>query len=269
MKKKIKVISEIGENFLGDIKIAKKLVSQSQQAGATYAKFQSYNERCLKPNDPEYKWFKKVSLSDHDHIILKKFCDKKKINFMSSPFSIERAEFLSQALGLSDVKIASSKIFDKDFLKFINLKFKKVFLSTGMATLDEIRDALNILKNTENIILHCVSEYPLPYRNANLSAISLLQKKFPKYEIGYSDHTIGNLASIVAISLGATVIEKHFTFNRKAKGTDHILSADYKDLKNLIRDTDLAYILKGRLIKTPSKAERKIKNFMKNRFVNY
>ena len=235
MKNKITLIAEIGENYLGDIKLAKKLVSEAKKNGADYAKFQSYNEMCLKKSDPEYNWFKKVSLSDQNHINLK-ILQKKKINFLSSPFSLERAEFLCEKLNLKTIKIASSKMYEKNLLKYLNEKCKKIYLSTGMSNINEIKKSLSYLTNPEVVIMHCVSEYPLAFKNANLLAIKVLKKKFPKYEIGYSDHTIGIIACQVAASLGATVIEKHFTLNKRFKGTDHILSADPKEL-NLLSKT--------------------------------
>ena len=267
MKKKITLIAEIGENYLGSIKLAKKLITLAKKSGADFAKFQSYNELCLKKGDPEFDWFKKVSLSNENHFLLKKFCKQKKINFLSSPFSMERAEFLCEKLNMKSIKIASSKMKEKNILNYLNKKTKKVFLSTGMANIKEIRESLKYLKNPEVVIMHCVSEYPLNYKNANLLAIKVLQKNFPNNEIGYSDHSIGNTACSIAVTLGARVIEKHFTLNKKFKGTDHILSADPVDLKNLSKNINTISCLLGKEVKKPSVKENKIKNFMRNRFV--
>jgi len=265
-KSKITLIAEIGENYLGKISLAKKLIENAKKSGANYAKFQSYNENCLKKNDPEYEWFKKVSLKDHEHFKLKNYCKKKKINFLSSPFSLERAEFLCEKLKLNEIKVASSKMTNKKLLKYLNTKTKKVFLSTGMSNIKEINQSLNYLDNTEVVIMHCVSEYPLKPKNSNLLAIRKLKKQFPAFAIGYSDHCIGNLAVEIAVSLGATVIEKHFTLNKNYKGTDHILSADFEDLKKLRKNIDLISLMLGDKIKEPSKNELKIRNFMRNRF---
>ena len=266
MSKKITLIAEIGENYLGDLKLAKKLIFQAKKNGADYAKFQSYNEHCLKKKDPEYNWFKKVSLSDANHHILKKECNKNNIKFLSSPFSIERAKFLCEKLKMKTIKVASSKMVEKNLLKYLNSKCEKVFLSTGMSNIQDIKESIKYLSNTQNVILHCVSEYPLIHKNANLLAISILKKKFPKIEIGYSDHTIGTTAVMAAVSLGATTIEKHFTLNKKFKGTDHILSADPKDLKEISSKIKIISKLLGNEKKQPSVSENKIKVFMRNRF---
>jgi sialic acid synthase SpsE len=262
----ITLIAEIGENYLGKISLAKKLIENAKKSGADYAKFQSYNENCLKKTDPEYNWFKKVSLKDNEHFQLKNYCKKKRINFLSSPFSLERAEFLCEKLKLDEIKVASSKMTNRRLLKYLNKKTKKVFLSTGMSNIREINQSLRYLDNTEVVIMHCVSEYPLKPVNSNLLAIQKLKKEFPKFTIGYSDHSIGNLAVEVAVSLGATVIEKHFTMNKNYKGTDHILSADFKDLKKLRKNINIISLMLGKEIKKPSKKEIKIRNFMRGRF---
>ena len=266
MPKKITLIAEVGENHLGNINLAKKMILQAKKSGADYVKFQSYNQKCLKKKDPEYKWFKKVALSDQDHFELKKFSQIKKIKFMSSPFSLERARFLCEHLKLNTIKIASGKMVDINLLKYLNKKCKIVYLSTGLSKISEIKKSLNLLSNIEVKILHCVSEYPLKYENANLLAIEVLKKKFPNYSIGYSDHTIGNLAALTAVALGATIIEKHFTLNKNLKGTDHILSATEKELAEIRKGIDNISLLLGKRKKVPTKKEKKILNFVRNRF---
>ena len=268
MSKKITLIAEIGENHIGKINYAEKMILQAKKAGADFVKFQSYNSACLKKKDPEYEWFKKVALSNSDHYRLKKFSIKKRIKFMSSPFSLERAKFLCEDLKLKSIKVASSKMTDLKLLNYLNSRCETIFLSTGASNISEIKKSLKVLSNVDTKILHCVSEYPLNYKNANLRAIELLKEKFPGHEIGYSDHTIGNLAVITAISLGATVIEKHFTLNKSFKGTDHILSATQKELEEIRNYSHNIFLLRGKKIKTATKKENKIKNFIRNRFKN-
>ena len=168
---------------------------------------------------------------------------------------------------MQTIKVASSKMYEKNILKYLNQKCKKIFLSTGMSTIGEIKNSLKYLSNPEVIIMHCVSEYPLSEKKANLLAIKVLKKKFPKNQIGYSDHCIGSLACLTAVTLGATVIEKHFTLNKKFKGTDHIPSADPVDLKIIKNDIGKILNLLGEEVKKPSTKEHKIKNFMRKRFV--
>ena len=268
MSKKVLLIAEIGENHIGKIHFSKKMILQAKSAGADFVKFQSYNSDCLKPNDPEYKWFKKVSLSNKDHIDLKKFSEKNKIKFFSSPFSIERAKFLCEELKLKNIKIASCKMADINLLKYLNKNCKTIFLSTGASNIKEIKRSVKTLSNVDVKILHCVSEYPLNPKNANLRAIQLLKEKFPDHEIGYSDHTIGNLACYTAMSLGATIIEKHFTLNKKLTGTDHILSSTKKEFKELRDFSNNIQLLLGKKQKIPTKKEKKIKFFLRNRFKN-
>ena len=266
MSKKITLIAEIGENYLGDLKLAKKLIYQAKKNGADYAKFQSYNEHCLKITDPEYDWFKKVSLKNLDHQILKKECKKNDIKFLSSPFSLERAKFLCEELKMKTIKVASSKMIERNLLKYLNSKCDKIFLSTGMSNINDIKKSLKYLSNTQNVVMHCVSEYPLKDKNANLLAINTLKKNFPKNEIGYSDHTIGTMAPLIAVTLGATTIEKHFTLNKKFKGTDHVLSADPKDLKEISEKIKKISKMLGKEMNRPSTMENRIKKFMRNRF---
>ncbi len=266
MSKKITLIAEIGENHIGKISFAKKMILQAKKAGADYVKFQSYNEQCLKGSDPEYAWFKKVSLRDDDHFRLKNFSKKNKIKFTSSPFSVERAKFLCEKLKLKTIKIASCKMTNIPLLKYLNKRCDTIFLSTGASNINEIKNSLKKLSNVDVKILHCVSEYPLKYKNANLRAIELLKDQFPNNEIGYSDHVIGNLASLTAISMGATIIEKHFTLNKLHEGTDHILSATQEELKELRTIGNNICLLRGNRQKTVTKEEKKIKYFIRNRF---
>ena len=264
--KKITLIAEIGENHLGKIDLAKKMIAQAKKSGADIVKFQSYNNLCIKKNDPEYKWFNRVSLSDDDHYVLKDFCKKKKIRFMSAPFSVERAKFLCEKLKLNDIKVASAKMTNSKLLKYLNKNCKVVYLSTGCASLKEISNSLKLLRNVKVKLLHCVSEYPLNIDNANLLAIRLMKEKYKKLEIGYSDHSIGNEAVITAIALGATVIEKHFTLNKKFPGTDHVLSATPNELLEIKKKSINILKLLGKKKKLPSKKERKIKKFIRSRF---
>ena len=155
---------------------------------------------------------------------------------------------------------------DLNLLKYLNRNCKTIFLSTGASTIKEIKKSVKVLSNVDVKILHCVSEYPLSPKNANLRAIELLKEKFIGHEIGYSDHTIGNQACYTAMSLGATIIEKHFTLNKKLNGTDHILSATKKEFKELRDFSNNIQLLLGKKQKTPTKKEKKIKYFLRNRF---
>jgi len=263
------VIAEIGENHIGDMEIAKQLIREAADAGADYVKFQSYDEACFKKDDPEYEWFKKVSLSDDDHVMLKAYSAEHGIAFMSSPFSVERARFLREGLGEDTVKIASGVMLNTSILEYVNTNFSKVFLSTGMATISEVRTALGLLTDVPKVyVMHCVTQYPCADQDANLFAIQGLHDSLPGMSIGYSDHTIGSLAVIGAVALGATVIEKHFTFDKNAhEGTDHLLSVDKDELKQMIDDVRRVETMRGIHAKTPTKSESEIIEFVRNRFI--
>jgi len=262
------VIAEIGENHLGNMDTAKKLIEKAAQARADYVKFQSYKPENFRKDDPEYDWFKRVALSDDAHFMLKECAESCGVRFLSSPFSVERAKFLCERLGLKEIKIASGIMLNLPLLKYLNEHAEIIFLSTGMATIPEIKEALSHLNKVKKCyILHCVTQYPCKEEDANLLTIKTLQREFPDYEIGYSDHTIGYLAPILAVSLGAKVIEKHFTYAKNAKeGTDHILSVEPDELRMMITTVRKVEMLLGKEAKEPTLSERKIKDFVRNRF---
>lgn len=267
-KKQVIIIAEIGENHIGDMGLARRLIRQAAGAGADYVKFQSYKPENFSRDDPEYAWFKKVSLSDKAHFKLQEYAKKCKIKFLSSPFSLERARFLCEGMGLKEIKIASGMLLNFLVLDYINTRAHTVFLSTGLATIAEVKKALAHLKKVRKCyVLHCVSQYPCRNQDANLLAISKLQEEFPALEIGYSDHTAGSLAALAAVSLGAKVIEKHFTFDRNAKeGTDHIISLEAKELSELACRIREIEVLLGKPEKSPCRAEKKLIDFIRNRF---
>lgn len=261
-------IAEIGENHLGNIEIAKMLIKKAAEAGADYVKFQSYKPKNFRSTDPEYEWFKKVYLTDNDHFTLKEHSKACGIKFLTSPFSLERAKFICEKLGLKEIKIASGMMLNFKVLDYLNyIGLEKIFVSTGMANLEEIRRTLSHLNKIPNIyLLHCVTQYPCKDNEANLRAIALLRKEFA-LSVGYSDHTIGIDACIAAATLGAVVIEKHFTFDKNCtEGTDHILSATADDFKDMVTRIRRLEVLLGNGDKKPSTREVKIRDFVRNRF---
>lgn len=263
------IIAEIGENHVGDMRKARYLIDKAASSGAQYAKFQSYRPETFRKEDPEYGWFKKVHLKDRDHFMLRDYAEKKGIKFLSTPCSVERAEFLCGKMGMKEIKIASGFIRNFKLLEYINKRAETVFLSTGMADMDEIKEARERLSNVKKCyILHCVSEYPCPDKDVNIKAMKSLMDNFPGDPIGYSDHTAGISACIAAAALGAEVIEKHFTFDKKYKeGTDHVLSAlpeEFKKMISLIRAVEKHL---GSGIKAPNARELEIRKFVRERFI--
>lgn len=263
------IIAEIGENHIGDISLAKKMIQDVALAGADIVKFQSYFGKDFRDDDIEKKWFSKVELSNEAHFELKKFTEMQGVKFLSSPFSLERAKFLCEVLGLRAIKVASGMMLNFPVLDYLNTAgLDTVFVSTGMATLEEVSLSLKHLNKIPNIyIMHCVTQYPCKNEEANLKAILTLQEEF-KLPVGYSDHTIGIDACIIAVALGASVIEKHFTFDKDfPEGTDHILSATTEEFKEMVEQIRKVEILLGNRKKEPSCGERKILEFIRKRFL--
>lgn len=260
-KNKVFFIAEIGKNFIDCneeksvneyLKKAKKLVLEAKKAGANAVKFQTHNyedeQLPIKLISPHFKgmdrynWVKKNTLSTPIETFwkpLKKFCDKNKIIFISTPMSRGAAKILNK-LNVPFWKVGSGDLLDFVMLDFIASTKKPVILSTGMSNLNEIEKSINFLKkrNIEIIILHCVSKYPCPKEELNLSTINLLKDKF-ELTVGFSDHSLELDSVIIAVSLGAKIIEKHFTLDRNLWGSDHkvsLLPEEFSKMVNKVRD---------------------------------
>ena len=266
LKKKVFIIAEVGNNHEGNFSIAKKLVHLAAKAGADAIKFQTFRtENFIRKKDiKRFKQLKKFELSYEQFKSLKKLAHIEKIKFISTPLDLESADFLIKNADL--IKIASS---DNNFFPLIEkvLKSKKsIIISTGMTNITQIKDLTNYIykvigkKSAEKRIalLHCVTSYPVEDKFANLRSVEYLIKN-SKLTIGYSDHTLGNDACIAAVAMGAKVIEKHFTINKKfSKFRDHALSADYTDLKNIVSRIRKVEKQLGRFNKEIQKPEKKL-----------
>lgn len=253
--KKTYIIAEAGVNHNGSYLIAKKLLIAAKKAGANAVKFQTFipenvvtnnlNLAAYQRNTKKIKKEKmlgliqKLYLKFEDQRQLYKIAKKIKIDFISSAFDLESLKFLYNDLKLKTIKIPSGEITNFPFLKEISKKNTKVILSTGLSNLKEIKQAIKILTSgklqKKNIsILHCNTAYPTPLEDVNLKVIESLKKTF-KLKVGFSDHTLGIEASLAAVSMGAKIIEKHFTLNNKMKGPDHKASLNVIELKSLVR----------------------------------
>jgi len=267
MTQKTIVISEIGENHMGNFDLAYRMIEESAAAGADMVKFQSYCGADVCDTDPEKEWFSQVQVSDEMHFRLKHHAEQCGVEFLSSPFSVGRARFLCEKLGMKKIKIASSQMLCQPMLDYVNEHADTVFLSTGMATLEEIREATQHLERVKSLcLLQCTTQYPTRAADANLAVIATLSQEFPRCRIGYSDHTCGILAPIVAVALGAEVIEKHFTLDKTLPGTDHVLSAEPAELKEMIRQIREVELLLGSAIKQPTSQEQEIVSRVRSRF---
>ena len=279
-KNKTIIIAEAGVNHNGNINLAKKLINVAAKAGADYVKFQTfdvdhlilkntktanYQKRNLKNNISQYLMLKKYQLADSSHKELLKYSKKKKIKFLSTAFE-EKSLKLLEKYKLDYIKIPSGEITNYPFLKQISKLKKKVLLSTGMATLDEIEQALKVFRKKKDItILHCTSDYPANLKDLNLNFIKKL-KKFG-CEVGYSDHSSSIITPSIAVSLGCKVVEKHFTLSKKLKGPDHRASLEPQELERmiiLIRDTEKMLGSNNKII---TKSEQKTKLLVRKSLV--
>jgi len=266
------IIAEAGVNHNGDISIAKKLIDAAKESGADAVKFQTFKTEeivCKNTKKAQYQientgktgsqydLIKSLELEENDFIELKRYSVDKGITFLSTPFDQQSADLLDE-INVPLFKIPSGEITNIPLLEHIGKKHKPVILSTGMSTLGDIEDAISALNSsgTENItLLHCTSSYPAPFSSVNLSAMATLRYAF-RLPIGYSDHTEGITIPIAAAALGAAVIEKHFTLDKKQPGPDHKTSLEPDELKAMVEAIRNVEISMGNGIKKPDDTEK-------------
>ena len=270
---KVFIIAEAGVNHNGSINLAKKLIDVASESGADAVKFQTfkaeklvskhaqkadYQKETTDKNESQFEMIKKLELDSDTHKELMAYCKTKNIIFLSTPFDHDSIDLLSD-LGLEIFKIPSGEITNLPYLRHIGKLNKKVILSTGMADIGEIEDALDILINSgtkkENIlVLHANTMYPTPMEDVNLKAMVTIGSTFDiKY--GYSDHTLGIEVDIAAVAMGACCIEKHFTLDRNMEGPDHKASLEPDELKAMVKAIRNIELALGSSVKKPSKSE--------------
>lgn len=270
------IIAEAGVNHNGSIELAFKLIDAAADSGADYVKFQTFKtelnisqgarkasyqiENTKRIDENQFDMVKKLELSFNDFVILKEYCTLKKIAFLSTGFDFPSIDFLSD-IGQNFFKIPSGEITNKPYLEYVAKKGKPIFLSTGMATLGEIEDAISVMiefgiMRDDITVLHCNTEYPTPICDVNLNAMLTIREAF-KVRIGYSDHTDGIEVPIAAVALGAKVIEKHFTLDKSMDGPDHKASLEPIELKAMVQAIRNIEKALGNGVKLPSDSERK------------
>ena len=265
------IIAEAGVNHNGDIKLAEKLVYAAAQAGADAVKFQTFKAEQVttklsptaayqKKNvgeDNQWNLLRPLELKEEAYPRLIAACKQAGITFMSTPHGyIDSAKLLEPLVPAW--KVGSGDLTDLPFLQYLGQTKKPIILSTGMATIAEIKAAVETISATGNkqiIILHCTTNYPCPPEEANVAAVMDLQKHFPNYPVGYSDHTLGLEAALIAVGYGAGVIEKHFTLDRSMPGPDQQNSLEPAELKEMVQKIRLVETLHGSGIKKPFKSE--------------
>ena len=259
---KVFIVAEIGNNHEGSFANAKKLIYAAKKTGVDAVKFQTFKTENYvnRKEKKRFKKLKKFELTGNEFFKLYEIAKKNKLKFISTPFDIESANFLGSFVDF--FKISSG---DNNFYQLIEtvLSYKKpTIISTGLLNYKEIKNLVKFVKEQKFplkklTLLHCVSAYPASDFEANLKSIEFLKKKLP-VKIGYSDHTLGTLASVIATSYGAKVIEKHFTLDKKFSNfRDHEISADKNEMKKLVVDVNRAYSMLGKFNKEISKSEKK------------
>lgn len=268
------IIAEIGVNHNGNINLAKDMVLAAKDSGADAVKFQTYSaELLVAPGTPKVKYqeetslsgethfemLKKLELSRDDHLVLYEFCKANDINFLSTPYDVESAKFLKK-LGVNFFKTASADIIDLPLHEYIASTKIPSIIASGMATMQEIENVIKIYQDKNNndfIVLHCVSNYPCSDSSLNLKVIKDIKKKF-NCSVGYSDHSIGHLAAVIAVSNGAKLVEKHFTINKSLPGPDHKASSSPKEFKELVKNIRRAEEILGNSVKCMQKEEQEM-----------
>ncbi len=268
---KVLIIAEAGVNHNGDINLARQLIDKAKEAGADIIKFQTYNLDSIvskfaemadyqKDNmgmvESQKEMLKKITLPYEAFWELYKYCKNKDIQFLSTPFDIESIHFLNDMVPFW--KIPSGEVTNYPYLVEIAKTGKPVVMSTGMCELQEIDEAIKVLKTngTSDItLLHCNTQYPTPYKDVNLRAMETLRNRY-KVKVGYSDHTKGIEVPIAAVALGAEVIEKHFTLDKNLPGPDHKASLEPKELAAMVSSIRNIEEALGSPNKTASNSER-------------
>lgn len=270
--KRTRIIAEIGVNHNGSLEQALRLIDACANAGADVVKFQTFSAERLASRDApkadyqikqdgkgsQVEMLKRYELSYEDHKILLNHCSKRRVQFLSTGFDEIDIEMLVK-LGIREIKIPSGEITNLPYLRAVSSHKLPILMSTGMSTLEEVEQAVSVLFNegsrkSDLTILHCTSSYPALDEDLNLNAMVAMQRYFD-VAVGYSDHSLGIEASIIAASMGAEVIEKHVTLNRSSPGPDHQSSVEPKELKELVRIIRRKDIMVGSPIKAPSYAE--------------
>lgn len=274
-KNKCYIIAEIGGNFT-TFEQAKKLVDLAQIAGVDAVKLQTYKADNIVTktarfdldnvgNILQHELFKKYQIDFKLHKKIFNYVDLKGLDWFSTPSHFTDVDMLEQ-LGVSAHKLGADDATNLPLIRYVASTNKPIFLSSGMCTMQEVKDMVNIcleVGNEKIILFHTVSNYPTYPNQVNLLAIKTLKKEFPFLTIGFSDHTIGSLACLAAACIGAEVIEKHFTYNKNADGPDHQLSASPEEMKEIVKNIRQFEVMKGSGVKLP--VDKEIANREKNR----
>ncbi len=269
------IIAEIGINHNGDLDIAKKLIDIAKVAGCDAVKFQKRNpdvcvpehQKSVERDTPwgrmtylDYKY--KVEFGKKEYDIIDAYCKEREIDWSASPWDIDSLNFLN-TYSLPFIKIPSALLTDIELIKLSAKTNKKIIISTGMSTIDEIDKSVNAIKqanpNCDLAVLHCNSSYPAPNEDLNLNCIQTLKEKY-KCTVGYSGHEFGLTTTIASVCMGAKIIERHITLDRTMWGTDQMCSVEPQGLIKLVRGVKELSLALGDGVKTVTALEQKIKD---------
>lgn len=273
------VIAEVGVNHNGNMKSAEDLIKIASDCGADAVKFQSFNASTLVSQSAkkaayqvrstgggsQFEMLRQLELSQREHDRLRGICEKFSVEFMSTPFDFEAAKFLAD-IGVKRLKIPSGELTNHFFLEYLASFGLPLLLSTGMSTMEEVRGAVSAIKSVSNVsralpdcaseitIMHCTSLYPAPIQDLNLRAIASIRREFG-LPVGYSDHSAGVLAAPLAVTLGAEVIEKHITLDKRQVGPDHAASLDPEEFRLFVKNIRETETALGSSVKAPAEDE--------------
>ncbi|WP_407421263.1 N-acetylneuraminate synthase [Methanobrevibacter sp.] len=266
------IIAEIGVNHNGSVELARKMIESASDCGVDAVKFQTFTSEDLVTKqaktakyqeentneDSQFEMLKKLELSFDDFYELKKYAEDCGVVFLSSPFDIKSVDLLEE-LDVSLYKLGSGELTNFELIDYVSKTDKPLIISTGMASLDEIKETYDHIKNKDNlVILHCITGYPTAFEEANLNFIKTLQREFDA-PIGFSDHSLGIELPIAAVALGACVVEKHFTLDKTLEGPDHKTSLDPDEFKAMVSAIRNVEVAMGDGIRKFSENEREIK----------
>lgn len=261
------VIAEIGGNFT-TYEQAKRLIDAASHCGVDAIKLQTYRADTVASRKAmfdmentgrvsQYDLLKKYEIDEALHKRVFSYAAERRLNWFSTPAHETDADMLER-LDVGAFKVGSDDAVNIPFLRYLARKGRAILLSTGMCTMDEVRQSVSAILSEGNrklILLHAVTSYPTHPEHVNLRAIQSLKREFPEFVVGYSDHTIGTTACICAVAMGAGVLEKHFTYDKNAEGPDHMLSADIDEMAEIVRRIREYEVMRGSGIKMPAKSE--------------
>ena len=278
--KKTFIIAEIGVNHNGSVELAKKMIKSASECGVDAVKFQTFNSEDLVTENAktasyqekntnensQLKMLKKLELTFDNFKELNEYALKNNVMFISSPFDIKSVDLLEK-LDVPLYKLGSGELTNFELIDYVQKTGKPIIISTGMATLDEIKETYDFIENKDNlIILHCITGYPTSFKEANLNFIKTLQKEFD-VPIGFSDHSPGIELPIAAVALGACVVEKHFTLDKNLEGPDHKASLNPKEFKAMVDAIRNVEVAMGDGVRKFSDNEEEIKKVARKSIV--